>query len=43
VERSGARVAEVPVIFNDRTYGKSKLRKKDIVEFFITIFRLAGK
>ena len=43
LERSGARVAEVPVIFNDRTYGKSKLRKKDIVEFFITIFRLAGK
>lgn len=40
LESSGARVMEVPVVFNDRSRGKSKLRKKDIIEFFLTIFRL---
>jgi len=40
LERSGAKIAEVPVVFNDRSQGKSKLRTKDIVEFFSTIRRL---
>jgi dolichol-phosphate mannosyltransferase len=39
-QKNGFQIKEVPVIFNDRTKGKSKLSKKDIVEFFITIFRL---
>lgn len=40
LEKSGARIVEVPVVFNDRSQGKSKLRTKDIVEFFLTIIRL---
>lgn len=40
VEKSGAKVVEVPVVFNDRQKGKSKLSKKDIVDFFLIIFRL---
>ncbi len=40
LEKSGARIAEVPVVFNDRSQGKSKLKGKDIFEFFKTIFRL---
>ncbi|MDP3986125.1 MAG: polyprenol monophosphomannose synthase [Candidatus Veblenbacteria bacterium] len=43
LERSGAHVTEVPVIFKDRTKGKSKLKGKDIVEFFRTIVRLSGQ
>lgn len=41
LEKSGARIAEVPVVFNDRSQGQSKLKKKDIVEFFLTVIRLA--
>jgi len=33
-------ITEIPVIFNDRQAGKSKLGKKDILEFFLTIFKL---
>jgi dolichol-phosphate mannosyltransferase len=40
VEKAGLKVVEVPVIFLDRQKGKSKLNKKDIVDFFKTIFRL---
>ncbi len=40
LEKAGARVAEVPVVFNDRKQGQSKLRGKDILEFFATISRL---
>ncbi|MFA5128039.1 MAG: polyprenol monophosphomannose synthase [Patescibacteria group bacterium] len=40
VERLGARVKEIPVEFNDRARGKSKLSFKDIVEYFITMGRL---
>ena len=39
-QQAGFKIIEVPVTFVDRTAGKSKLNKKDIVEFFITIFRL---
>lgn len=42
-EREGFIIKEIPVIFTDRTEGKSKLGKKDIVEFFGTIFRLRFK
>ncbi len=43
VERQGASVVEVPVVFNDRQKGKSKLSKKDIVDFFLIIFQLKLK
>ncbi len=33
-------IKEIPVIFSDRKLGTSKLSNKDIVEFFVTIFRL---
>lgn len=34
------KIAEVPVTFIDRQEGKSKLSKKDIIEFFLIIFKL---
>lgn len=40
LERSGARITEVPVVFNDRAKGRSKLSSRDIAEFFSTIIRL---
>lgn len=33
-------IKEVPVVFQDRQKGRSKLSKKDILEFFLTILRL---
>ena len=39
-QKKGYRITEVPVIFVDRQEGKSKLSKKDIVEFFLTMLRL---
>lgn len=39
-EKAGLRVVEVPVTFEDRKYGKSKLSRKDVLEFFSTIIRL---
>lgn len=43
VERQGAKVVEVPVVFNDRQKGKSKLSKKDIIDFFVIVFKLKWK
>ncbi len=40
VEKHGFRVLEIPVTFADREHGKSKLSKKDILEFFLFIFRV---
>ena len=36
----GFRIGEVPIVFYDRTEGKSKLSKKDIFEFLLTSVRL---
>jgi len=33
-------IGETPIIFVDRTYGKSKLSKDEMVKFFLTILRL---
>ena len=33
-------ISEIPVIFIDRQKGKSKLSKKDILEFFVTMIKL---
>lgn len=39
-EKNGFSVVETPVTFNDRQRGKSKLGKKEILEFFKTMIRL---
>jgi dolichol-phosphate mannosyltransferase len=39
-ERARLTVVEVPVVFNDRTRGRSKLSLMDVVEFFRTLLRL---
>ena len=42
-EKKGFKIKEIPIIFLDRQRGKSKLSGKEIIEFFITIFRLRFK
>lgn len=42
-QKAGFTITEVPVIFIDRQEGKSKLSKKDIIEFFIIILKLKFK
>ncbi|HSU73058.1 MAG TPA: polyprenol monophosphomannose synthase [Candidatus Binatia bacterium] len=39
--KQGARIQEIPVTFTERRQGKSKMRMKDIIEFFWTSLRLA--
>ncbi len=43
IQKSGFKIKEVPVTFLDRTQGTSKLSKKDILEFFIVMFKLKFK
>ncbi len=43
VEKLNLKVVEIPVVFKDRENGKSKLSKKEIIDFFKTIFRLRFK
>lgn len=40
VQNLGFRITEVPVIFRDRRLGRSKLSKKDIIEFFTLMIKL---
>ncbi|MBP9694945.1 MAG: polyprenol monophosphomannose synthase [Candidatus Magasanikbacteria bacterium] len=40
VEKAGFKIAEIPVIFTDRQKGKSKLGRAEIVDFFVSIFKL---
>lgn len=40
VQKAGFKIAETPVTFIDRRAGKSKLSKKDIIEFFLIILKL---
>ena len=42
-EKKGFKVKEIPIVFRDRTYGHSKLSKKEIINFFITILKLRFK
>jgi dolichol-phosphate mannosyltransferase len=39
-EKKKLTIKEIPIIFVNRTKGASKLNKKEILKFFITIFRL---
>jgi dolichol-phosphate mannosyltransferase len=39
-QKAGFTISEIPVIFIDRQGGKSKLSKKDIIEFFYIILKL---
>lgn len=36
------RIKEIPIVFCDRKTGKSKLSNKDIIEFFLTCFKVRG-
>lgn len=40
IEKHGFVVREIPIIFRDRQLGQSKLSKKEIAKFFITIFQI---
>lgn len=39
-EKNKLKIKEIPITFVNRTKGASKLNKKEIIKFFITIFRL---
>jgi dolichol-phosphate mannosyltransferase len=40
---TGAKVKELPLIFYDRKIGETKIRRSDIIEFFLNAFRLRIK
>jgi len=42
-QKAGFLITEIPVTFVDRQKGKSKLSKKDIIEFFLIILKLKQK
>ncbi len=39
-EKDKMKIKEIPITFVNRTKGASKLNKKEIIKFFITVFRL---
>jgi dolichol-phosphate mannosyltransferase len=43
LERSGARIAEVPIVFRDRTQGVSKLGAREAAASILTMLRLGVK
>ncbi|MCL2139024.1 MAG: glycosyltransferase [Treponema sp.] len=40
---SGCSITEVPIIFEDRKYGKSKMSKKILLEAFVKIWKIKNK
>lgn len=42
-QKNKFQIKEIPVTFNDRAKGQSKLSNKDIAEFFLTVLRLRFK
>ena len=43
VDKSGFKIVEIPVKFIDRKIGKSKLGLKEILEFFLLLFKITFK
>jgi len=43
IEKRKLKIKEIPIVFVDRKYGKSKLTKKEIIKFFQTIWRIKFK
>jgi hypothetical protein len=43
VQRNGWKVAEVPIIFEDRRYGQSKISQNEIVKAVYTCIRLLAQ
>lgn len=43
VERGGWRVAEVPIVFEDRIAGTSKISRQEIFKALATVWRMAGR
>lgn len=39
-EKQNFKIIEIPIVFHDRQLGKSKFSGKEVVKFFITIFKL---
>ena len=39
-EKAHLKIKEIPITFNDRQFGQSKFSIKEIIKFFITIFKL---
>lgn len=39
-EKAHLKIKEIPIVFNDRQLGQSKFSVKEIIKFFITIFKL---
>jgi dolichol-phosphate mannosyltransferase len=42
-ERAGLTIVEVPITFTDRTRGRSKISRQEILRAILTVFRLAGR
>ena len=40
IEKIGFKIKEVPITFTDRLFGKSKLSKREILNFFLNIFKI---
>lgn len=43
MEKNNFKIKEIPITFYDRQLGKSKLSKREIIKFFITIFKIKFK
>lgn len=43
VQRAGFRVGEVPIVFEDRQMGESKISRREIAKALYTVLRLAGR
>jgi len=42
-ERAGLTIVEVPITFTDRTRGRSKISRQEILRAMLTVFRLTGR